>query len=467
MVTFAAHSFNGKRVAVFGLARSGISCALALMAGGAEVLAWDDSEQAVEMARDAHVPIVNLRQAEFSKIHGLVLSPGVPLTHPVPHWTVQKAQAANVEVIGDTEVFVRELPGSGAKLVAITGTNGKSTTTALVAHVLQSAGIDIAMGGNIGTAVLNLPPPRANLVYVVEFSSFQIDLTPSLRPDVAILTNITPDHLDRHGSMENYVLVKSRIFALQGPNDTALVGVDDGWGIHIADGIKPGIATRVSVERMLESGLSAPDGVLHDCRPDRPRIELDLRDMPALRGRHNWQNAAMAYGTATALSISVKEITKAMMGFPGLAHRMQQVATRGLVSFINDSKATNADAAAKALSSFENVYWIAGGIAKSGGIKSLLPFAKCIRHAYLIGDAANDFAQTLDGQVAHTISVTLERAVNAAAALATADGKPAVVLLSPACASFDHYKNFEIRGDAFVALVSKLDGIIINRRGVA
>ena len=459
-----AHSFKDKRVAVFGLARSGISCAQSLMAGGAQVSAWDDSEPAVAVARVAGIPIVNLHQVDFSGIDSLVLSPGVPLTHPSPHWTVQKANGSNVEIIGDTEVFVRQLPNTGAKLVAITGTNGKSTTTALVAHVLSRAGLHVAMGGNIGTAVLNLEPPRKDVVYVVEFSSFQIELTPGLKPDVAVLTNITPDHLDRHGDMENYAHVKSRIFALQTPGDTSLVGVDDEWGSAIADKCGQS-ATRVSVMRKLADGLSAPDGVLVNRSNNHEIASIDLRHMPSLRGRHNWQNAAMAYGTASALGVSVDVIAKAMMDFPGLAHRMQQIATRGLVAFVNDSKATNADAAEKALAAFDNAYWIAGGIAKSGGIASLAPCFSRVRHAFLIGIAAQEFAATLQGKVPTTMSMTLDQAVRDAAAMAADDPRASTVLLSPACASFDHFKNFEIRGDAFVAAVSRLEGIAMTNTG--
>ena len=305
----AATSFKGKRVAMFGLARSGISCALALQDGGASVFAWDDSEPAQDKARQDGVSVTNLHTVDFKTLHALVLSPGVPLTHPEPHWTVLKARAAGIEVIGDTEVFAREAQDTGAKIIAITGTNGKSTTTALIGHVLKQCGLDVDVGGNIGNAVFNLRTPSRGRHYVLELSSFQIDLMPGLAPDVGILTNITPDHLDRHGTMENYAAVKARIFAKQRDGQTALVGVDDSWGAAIAGAIRTGAdLRRVSVLTALADGISAPDGILRDCGGGDVVSELDLRNLPALRGRHNWQNACMAYGAAKAL------------GLPGRSH---------------------------------------------------------------------------------------------------------------------------------------------------
>lgn len=464
---FPAMSFAGKSVAVFGLARSGTACIEALRLAGARVHAWDDSAPAVEKARAEGLPVANLHALDFTAVDALVLSPGVPLTHPEPHWTVQKALHAGIEVIGDTEIFQRELSGSGARLVAITGTNGKSTTTALAGHLFRSAGRDTDVGGNIGTAVFLLRKPAAGRICVLELSSYQIDLMPSLRPDAGILTNITPDHLDRHGSMETYAAVKARMFARQRQGDTALVGVDDEWGAAIAAGIDTGARVRkVSVERSLTDGICAADGILRDMEDGKSLAEIDLRPCPALRGAHNWQNACMAYGAAKALGLSMDEIDRGFRSFPGLAHRMQQVGRLGLVSFVNDSKATNADAAAKALSSFDRIYWIAGGLPKSGGIDSLAPWFSRIRKTYLIGQAAGDFAKTLGDRVPHADCVTLERAVAAAAADAAREtmGEP-VVLLSPACASFDQYPNFEVRGDAFVKAVAALPGVSLMTKG--
>jgi UDP-N-acetylmuramoylalanine--D-glutamate ligase len=464
---FPASTFKGKKVAVFGLARSGVSCAVALGLGGADVYAWDDSEPAVEKARAEGLPVTNLHTVDFKSLAALVLSPGVPLTHPEPHWTVTKAKAAGIEIIGDTEVFVRAAQGSGAKIIAITGTNGKSTTTALIGHVLKQAGLDVDVGGNIGNAVFNLRKPTRELHYVLELSSFQIDLMPGLAPNVGILTNLTADHLDRHGSMEHYADVKARMFAKQRDDQTALVGVDDPWCSSIADKIHGGVEVRrVSVLRVLDHGISAADGILRDRVDGKDIASINLRNFRALKGRHNWQNACMAYGAATALGLDGKTIGAAMQSFPGLAHRMQEVGVVQGVAFINDSKATNADAAEKALASFEKIYWIAGGIAKSGGIEPLQPHFKRIKKAYLIGVAAADFAKTLDGQVPFEISETLARAVTSAARDAVLAGdKSAVVLLSPACASFDHYKNFEVRGDAFVELVSRLQGAVMAQKG--
>jgi UDP-N-acetylmuramoylalanine--D-glutamate ligase len=467
---FPAPTFKGKTVAVFGLARSGTATIEALQLGGATVHAWDDSAPAVEKGRAAGLPISNLHQLDFGTLDALVLSPGVPLTHPEPHWTVLKARHSGIEVIGDTEIFAREAAAAGCRIVAITGTNGKSTTTALTGHVLQQAGLDVEVGGNIGKAVFLLGQPVKDRVYVLELSSFQIDLMPQLDPHVGILTNITPDHLDRHGTMENYAAVKARIFASQHKGDTALCGVDDDWCSAIAERT---VATgsdlrRVSVVKDLVDGLTAHDGILRDKRGGEVKAEIDLRAMPALKGRHNWQNACMAYGAATALGVDTKTIAAAMLSFPGLAHRMQQVGRMGSIPFINDSKATNADAAEKALAAFECIYWIAGGIAKTGGIEPLRPLFPHVARAYLIGQAAQDFAATIGTSIPFEDCGTLDIAVNAALRDAQKDGRPgAVVLLSPACASFDQYPNFEVRGDAFVKAVAQLPGIEMTIPGDA
>jgi UDP-N-acetylmuramoylalanine--D-glutamate ligase len=464
---FPAHTFKDRKVGLFGLARSGLACAEALRLGGAEVFAWDDSEAAVTAAKEAHLPVSDLHDIEFTTLDSLILSPGVPLTHPELHWTVEKAKAAGVEIIGDTEVFQREVAGTGARIVAITGTNGKSTTTALVGHIFKALGRDVDVGGNIGTAVFLMRPPVEGRLYVLELSSFQIDLMPGLKPDVGILTNLTPDHLDRHGNMENYAAIKARMFLKQDANDTAVISVDDEWCAEIAACVMNGSKVRaVSVVHEIEEGISAVDGILREWQNGMEVARIDLRSMPALKGAHNWQNACMAYGAARAFGMGVAEIRKAMESFPGLAHRMQEIGCLGYVPFINDSKATNADAAAKALASFENIFWIAGGIAKAGGIEPLIPFFPRIEKAYLIGEAADEFAKTLNGKVPFELCGTLDKAVVAAARDAVNSGQAnAVVLLSPACASFDHYRNFEIRGDAFVKLVSELPGIVMTIKG--
>ncbi len=462
---FPARRFNGKTVAVFGLARSGLACASGLVAGGARVLAWDDSAAALATARGAGLPVVDLRETDFGRLDALVVSPGVPLTHPSPHWTVQRANTADVEIIGDTEVFVREVEGSGARIVAITGTNGKSTTTALTGHVLRQAGLDTETGGNIGTAVFLLSPPRPGKVYVLELSSYQIDLTPSLKPDVGVLLNLAPDHLDRHGTIEHYAAVKARLFARQGKGDTAIVGVDDQWSASIARELGGGSrVVRVSVQTLLDEGVSAPDGTILDRREGRTRATIDLAAMRALRGRHNWQNACAAYAAATAIGVERNAIEAGMRSFPGLAHRMEEIGSLNGVLFINDSKATNADAAARALASFDPIYWILGGRPKSDGIDALEPYFPKIARAYLIGEAAEAFSRVLGNKAPWTMCGTIERAVAKAANDAAAEAREgAVVLLSPACASFDQYPNFEVRGEVFCEAVKGLAGIRMTR----
>lgn len=455
--------FAGKRVAVFGLGKSGLSAIDALVAGGASVVVWDDSESSRNALVGRSVDVADLREVDFSTLDALVLAPGVPLTHPEPHWSVLKARENNLEIIGDTELFVRELAarGTGAKLVAITGTNGKSTTTALIGHVLTSAGREVQIGGNIGTAILSLEPPRDGMVYVVEFSSFQIDLTPGLKPNVAILLNITPDHLDRHGDLEHYAAVKARIFALQGTGDTAIIALDDDICRTISSTLPTSAdGVFISSESPVRDGFHASGGQLYRAHDGDSSLYADLREIVSLRGDHNGQNAAAAAGAAEALGLERDAITQGFATFPGLSHRMEQVGERDGVLFINDSKATNADAAARALSSFENIYWLAGGLAKSGGIQNLNEFFPKIRRAYLIGDAAEPFAAFMRGAVDCKIVGTVERAVSAAAADAVADGRrPAVVLFSPACASFDQFRNFELRGDAFRKAVHALPGV--------
>ncbi len=462
---FTASCFKDKRVAVFGLARSGLACLDALLAGGANVSAWDDCDAAVGRARDNGHPVEDLRNYDFSALDSVVISPGVPLTHPEPHWTVKRAHAAGVEVIGDTEVLFREIAGSDARTVTITGTNGKSTTTALIGHVLCAAGLDAHIGGNIGTAVLLLPPPQTRRVYVLELSSYQIDLTPGLKPDVGILMNLSPDHLDRHGTMENYAAVKAKIFGRQSTDDTAIVSLDDPWCRNIAETIgTDATVVEMSVEHELDPGVSAPNGVVNLRTASMASGSIDINGVSSLRGRHNWQNACAALAAAAVLGIDQPAIEKALNSFPGLAHRMEEIGRLGRVVFINDSKATNADAAAMALAAFDRIYWIAGGLAKTGGIEGLSAHFEKIAQAYLIGQAAQTFATTLDRRVAHTICGTLDDAVRMAAADAAQDtADEAAVLLSPACASFDQYPDFEQRGDAFRRAVQALDGVVTTK----
>jgi UDP-N-acetylmuramoylalanine--D-glutamate ligase len=455
-------SFAGKTVAVFGLGGSGLASCHALKAGGAEVIASDDTPAKLAEAEKAGFTTADLRSVSWANFAALVLTPGVPLTHPQPHWTVLAAKAAGVEVIGDIELFCRERKrhAPDAPFVAITGTNGKSTTTALVAHLMREAGYDTQMGGNIGTAILSLEPPRMGRVHVIEMSSYQIDLTPSLDPNVGILLNVTEDHIDRHGSIEHYAAVKERLVANVQRGGAAIVGVDDHFCAAIADRVEQAgqNVVRVSVKHPVADGVCLEgDTIVHVDGGARTRI-ASIADIGSLRGLHNAQNAACASAAVLALGVGTDVLQKGLRSFPGLAHRMEQIGRNGRVLFINDSKGTNADAAARALSSFRDIFWIAGGKPKSGGIEALREFFPRIRKAYLIGEAAQDFAATL-GDVPHEISKTLEEAVPHAARDAEASGlAEPVVLLSPACASFDQFPNFEKRGDRFREIANVLPG---------
>ena len=478
--------FEGRRVAVFGLGRSGVTAARALQAGGALAVLWDDGVSGRMQAQAEGFVLEDLTTADWSSFAALVLSPGAPLTHPKPHWTVDKARAAGVPVIGDIELFARALDAVPdavrPKVVAITGTNGKSTTTALIGWVLEQAGLKVRIGGNIGIGVLALPAPAEVEVYVIETSSYQLDLTTSFAPDVAILTNVSPDHLDRHGGMEGYVAAKTRLFQTMSPEKVALVGVDDDWGWSVVNDLNARrlrlstITTRTAPEHIDPTG-GVPVDQIATCLPDQaPAFDqgrfiivdatggrlvadgvfiTDLSSARSLPGRHNAQNAAFAYAAARAMGVLHEATVQGLMTFPGLAHRMEDVGHLGLVRFINDSKATNADAARQALLSYPTVFWIVGGRAKTGGIDELADLFPRVARAYLIGEAADDFAATL-GAAPHVVSGTMEAAVAAASADAMAAGGDAVVLLSPACASFDQYPDFEARGEAFRAAVLAL-----------
>jgi UDP-N-acetylmuramoylalanine--D-glutamate ligase len=457
-------AFAGKKVAVFGLGGSGLVSASALLAGGADVVACDDDVQSVAKANAAGIPTADLRQADWAKIVALVLAPGVPLTHPEPHWIVALAQKAGVAAIGDIELFCRERAklAPDAPFVAITGTNGKSTTTALIAHLAASAGLDAQLGGNIGTAILSLQPPQAGRVHVIECSSYQIDLAPSLDPSVGILINLSEDHLDRHGSMEHYAEVKERLVAGVPSNGTAIVGVDDDWCRAIADRLEHAgkRVVRISVRQALSNGIYVANGRIMRATASGVTPIAELGGIGSLRGQHNAQNAACAAAAALALGLEPAAIQAGLRSFPGLAHRMEELGRRGAVLYVNDSKATNADSAAQALACFSDIFWIAGGKPKTGGVESLRGFFPRIRKAYLIGEAADEFAATLSPGVPHEIDGTLDKALAAATRDAEASTvlEP-VVLLSPACASFDQYRNFEVRGDAFRDLVRALPGL--------
>ncbi len=459
----ALTSFKGRSVAVFGLGGSGLSCLNALSAGGAHILAFDDSEERCAVAaKIPGVTILDLREADWRSIDALVLSPGVPLTHPEPHWSVRLAQDAGVEIIGDIELFVRERDkqSPSCPFVAITATNGKSTTTALISHILGQAGFDVQMGGNIGTPILELEPfdlqGDAERVYVIEISSYQIDLAPSLNPSVGLMLNLSADHLDRHGTIQNYAQIKARLVA---QSKQAIVGIDDRYSANIASNlrVKGNDVVTISGFANDRAGVRAPDGFLQS-KSDGFLFNLD--QARALRGSHNAQNAAAAVAIAQTFNLTPSQIAKGLTSFGGLEHRMEEVGHGKGFLFINDSKGTNADAAARALGAFPKVRWIAGGLAKEGGIDGLVDHFERIDCAYLIGEASADFAQTLSKHgVAFKDCGTLDQALEAAiedgvSAMTDDEGKEEVILLSPACASFDQYPNFMARGDAFRAKVS-------------
>jgi UDP-N-acetylmuramoylalanine--D-glutamate ligase len=455
--------FEGRTVAVFGLARSGLAAAKALIAGGAKLACWDENEEARAVAATEGLELVDLAEADWSSFAALVLAPGVPLTHPSPHWTVLRAQAAGVEIIGDIELFARAVAMAPEhkrpRIVAITGTNGKSTTTALIGHVLKAAGRDARVGGNIGVGVLDLPDMHGGAIYVLELSSYQLDLTSTLKPDVSILLNISPDHLERHGGMEGYLAAKRRVLLNQGKGDTAVIGVDDAFGQQICTEITAANKRTIwpiSARKSIGRGVYVLQGRLYDAVDGRVSEVIDLTPIRSLPGRHNWQNAAAAYAAARALGVSTADAAEGLQSFPGLAHRMETIGAIGNVRFVNDSKATNADAARQAMSSYPRFFWIAGGRPKEGGIAGLEDLFSGIARAYLIGEAEGDFARTLEGHAPYARAGTLDAAVRAAFADARKEEGEAIVLFSPACASFDQYADFEQRGEAFRAAVQAL-----------
>ena len=437
--------YRNRTVAVLGLARSGLAAARALGAGGARVLCWDDAPDARAAARDQGFEV---RPAgDEDGIAALVPSPGVPLSHPM----IVAAHDAGVEVVGDIELLWRVLPEP--RYVAVTGTNGKSTTTALIGHLLHSAGArHIRVGGNLGTPALDLTPVPGEGTIVLELSSYQLDLTVEATFDIAVLLNVAPDHLDRHGTMAAYVDAKRQVFR-PGRLGTAVIGADDAISRSIGDALgarDPLQVVPVTVEGPSCEGVSVADGLLHE---DGEPV-CDLTHARALPGRHNWQNAAAAYATARACGLAPESLVPALLDFSGLPHRMEKIGSVSGIPVINDSKATNAEAAARAIACFDNVYWIAGGRPKEGGLDAIAPLFSHIAHAFLIGEAEDGFAATLEGRLPVTRCGTLDRAVTAALDAACSNGRDGtVVLFSPACASFDQFSDFEQRGDRFRALV--------------
>jgi UDP-N-acetylmuramoylalanine--D-glutamate ligase len=426
-----------QKIGVLGLGSSGIVAARALKAGGANVTAWDDNAAARQRAQAEGLAVGDLVAADWRQMSALVMSPGIPLTHPAPHPAAQRAIAARKPVIGDIELLAEACPQ--AHYIGITGTNGKSTTTALIGHLLKSAGRKVEIGGNLGTPALSLSPLGEDGTYVLELSSYQLDLTQRATFNIAVLLNLSPDHLDRHGDMDGYIAAKLRIFRTRpGAIQTAVVGVDDARSAAVADRLDHEGQWRV--ERVSQN----------DTR-------CDVSAVPTLPGAHNRQNAAAAYAAGRAAGIDHDSICSAIATYPGLPHRQETVAVINGIRYVNDSKATNADAAAKALACYDTIYWIAGGLPKADGLGATSPYWPRIRRAFLIGKAADEFGHALSGKVAVTQCGTLDTAIDAAHALAQREARPgAVVLLSPACASFDQWKNFEARGDAFRVMAHAL-----------
>ncbi|WP_212523594.1 UDP-N-acetylmuramoyl-L-alanine--D-glutamate ligase [Actibacterium sp. MT2.3-13A] len=457
--------YKGAKVAVLGLGRSGLSAARSLRAGGAEALVWDDNAEARARAEAEGFAAHDLtREGAFAGVAALIVSPGIPHLYPAPNRVVAAAWAAGVPVDNDIGLFFRSLALDAwenydvlPKVIAVTGSNGKSTTSALIHHVLSDAGRDSQLAGNIGRGVLDIAPPGDGGVVVLELSSYQTELARALTPDVAVFTNLSPDHLDRHGGMGGYFAAKRRLFAEGGP-DRAVVGVDEDEGKFLANQLSEGAGDdrviRISAAGKLSgSGWSvyARKGFLAEFRKGRQVGAIDLRAIAGLPGAHNHQNACAAYAVARTLGVSPKQIERAFHGFEGLPHRSQRVAERDGVAYVNDSKATNADSAAKALAAFPRIRWICGGLEKDGGLGALTPYLGNVVKAYVIGREARGFALNL-GDTPHEISETMARAVRAA----VAEAQPGeTVLLAPAAASFDQYDNFEQRGEDFIAEVTR------------
>ncbi|QDY69454.1 UDP-N-acetylmuramoyl-L-alanine--D-glutamate ligase [Qingshengfaniella alkalisoli] len=460
--------YEGRRVAVLGLGRSGLATARALKAGGAEPVLWDDSPEARSKAEVEGFECRDLtKQDGFTGVEVLIVSPGIPHLYPKPNPVIAAAWAAQVPVDNDVGLFFRSLATDEwnrfetlPRVIAVTGSNGKSTTSALIHHCLDHAGRPSQLAGNIGRGVLDIDAPGDGDVVVLELSSYQTDLARSLTPDIAVFTNLTPDHLDRHGGMGGYFAAKRRLFAEGGP-DRAIIGVDENEGAYLANQLAEGPGDdrviRVSVSCKLDGegwNLFARKGFLSEYRKGRQVASIDLRNLPGLPGVHNHQNALMAYGALRGLGLAPRLIEQGFHSFAGLPHRSQTVAQINGVRFVNDSKATNADSAAMALRAFPNIRWIAGGLGKDGGIASLTGEMDHVVKAYLIGHSAREFALQIS-DVPHEICETMDIAVRKAAA----DAEPGdTILLAPAAASFDQYADFEKRGEDFTRLVEELDG---------
>ncbi len=446
-----------QQLAVVGLGRAGLATIKALRAGGAVVHAWDDQPQARERAAERKATITSIEDMPWNDIQSLVLSPGIPLTHPEPHPAVHAARKAGCEIIGDIELLYRQQPE--ATYIGITGTNGKSTTAVLTHHLLRKGGVKAELGGNIGIPALDLPPLGEQGAYVLELSSYQLDLVDQLHCNHAIWLNISPDHLDRHGDMPGYINAKQRIFRHLEAGDNITIGIDDPYSHEVYERYCRKLGKKVTItpisQDVVRGGIEVSEESV-TVPVDGEALRFMLDEMPALKGRHNAQNVAAAANVALTLDVSPEAIRKGLKSFPGLEHRLEPVMTYKEIMAINDSKATNPEAAAKALAAYRRIYWIAGGVPKSDNWEMLKPYAPHIIRAYMIGQAAPSLMQAASQWgVPAMQSGSLEAAVSQAVSDAMRTNTPAVILLSPACASFDQFSDFEDRGRQFKKLIHK------------
>lgn len=448
--------FKDQKIAVLGLGRSGRSVVKSLREAGAQVLAWDDQQEARDAAENQGISLTNLNVIDWQQVDHLILSPGIPHHYPAPNPIVAQAQIAGIRPLSDFEILYRSQPD--ARYIGITGTNGKSTTTTLIGHILKESQERSEVGGNLGIPVMDLNPLKKGETYVLEVSSYQLEISPNLHFNVGVLLNITPDHLERHGGMEGYIAAKKLIYRNMTSDDTLVISVDDAPSMMIYEGLKNIGKVNlipISICKVLSDGVYVKDGILYE----KSQAIFDLKGLSRLKGQHNWQNIAATYGALRSIGLKPDVIVKGVESFPGLAHRQQEVARFKNVTFINDSKATNAEATSKALVCFNDasLYCLLGGRPKEGGIQSLKPYFSIIKHAFLYGEAASSFALTLEGNVPYTMCKTLKEATTLSAQMAFQDQSPnKVVLLSPACASFDQFKDFEERGEAFCQSVKEL-----------
>jgi UDP-N-acetylmuramoylalanine--D-glutamate ligase len=461
--------YTGCKVAVLGLGRSGLTAARALRAGGAEPIVWDDNEKSRIAADAEDFVILDLnKNSSWQDIVCLIVSPGIPHLYPAPHPIVLKAWQNGVVVDNDIGLFFRSFATQEwdnfdvmPKVICVTGSNGKSTTTALIAHLLEGSNRKVVVAGNIGRGVLDIPPAQDGTIVVLELSSYQIDLARALAPDIAVFINLSPDHLDRHNGMGGYFYAKRRLF-IDGNPDRAIIGVDEIEGQFLENQLRQDAKSgdpviSVSVNSKLQNNgwsVFSRKGFLAEWRKGRQVASIDLRSMSGLLGEHNHQNACCAYAVCRSIGLAPKLIEEKLNSYVGLTHRCQTVGTFNGVMYVNDSKATNVDAAKRALLAFKNILWIVGGESKEGGVLPLKPYFNRIKKAYLIGTDVSDLIKDLS-----SIDFVIAGSISEAVRLASLDAeKNDVVLLAPACASFDQYENFEKRGDDFINNV-----MLVNR----